>query len=179
MTSRLEVDLRWVFVFASSLVIILVRNKPIALMVMIGLFWGGIGSYWFFGRRWLARKTSDFQGQLVAFLSAHEDERAASLIEQQMALTLWGRRHVVESARGLLAMSRKALDEAHGHFTQALTAAPRAQRFSIEINLVNIEAELGHTESAVARCRSLLAQRPDSALVRSKLAQLLLDDLGD
>ena len=79
-----------VFVFASSLVIILVRNKPIALMGMIGLFWGSIGSYWFFGRRWLARKTSDFQGQLVAFLSAHEDERAATLIEQQMALTLWG-----------------------------------------------------------------------------------------
>ena len=58
--------------------------------------------------------------QLVAFLSAHEDERAATLIEQQMALTLWGRRHVVESALVALAMSRKALDEAHGHFTQAL-----------------------------------------------------------
>ena len=179
MTTRLEVDLRWVFVFASSLTIVLVRNNPIALVCMVGLFWGTIAGYWFFGRRWLKRKTNDFQSQLVAHLSAHEDDQASALIDRQTALAMWGRRHVVESARGLLAMSRNALEEAHGCFTQALAAAPRAQRFSIEINLVNIEAELGRNEAAITRCRSLLIQRPDSALVRSKLAQLLLDELGD
>ncbi|MBV71392.1 MAG: hypothetical protein CMH52_08575 [Myxococcales bacterium] len=177
MRKQIEIDLRWVLLFMSFLGTYLLRGDAIGLSVFLGIFTLSVAVYLKVVRKYLDRQSQRLQGHVVALLERHEDESAKALIADQTALRIWGRKHVMDNALGLVEMSQMNHETAYGHFEQAARSAPYKDRFSIELNLVNVDVALKRNQAAIERCRRLLKQRPDSPVLREKLAELLIEDM--
>ncbi|MEE2757794.1 MAG: hypothetical protein VYA30_14150 [Myxococcota bacterium] len=177
MNTQIEVDLRWVLLFGSFLGTYLLRNNAFGLSLFLGAFTLSVLLYLKVMNKYLDGKTQRLQGEIVDLLERHQDESARALISEQRALRLWGRKHVLDNALGLVAMSQMNHEAAYLHFERALQGASYKDRFSIELSLINVDTALRRNQAAIERCRRLLNQRPDSPVLREKLAQLLLEDM--
>jgi tetratricopeptide (TPR) repeat protein len=177
MNTQIEVDLRWVLLFVSFLGTYILRDNAIGLSLFTGLFTLSVVVYIKVITKYLDGKAQRLHGQLVALLERHQDESAKDLIADQTALRLWGRKYVLDNALGLVEMSQMNHENAYIHFEQAAQGAPYNDRFGIELSLINVDIALDRTHAAIERCRRLLKQRPDSPVLREKLAELLIEDI--
>jgi len=178
MKSSLELDLRWCALFVSLLLTVFFWHVTWFLVLNTCLFAAWVVAYLTVIQRHLDQVQAQFKTRLMDALQKNDRAVLSTLIRSQWKLSSLGRSYVLDSARGMVELLNERPVEAHRYFSRALSAAPFRERATIDINLINTEIALGMTDAAIERCRKVLKYRPNSPIVREKLAALMEDQLS-
>lgn len=171
---QVEIRFRWLWLTASLVVLVLLREHIMwlglyVLAVLVGLV------LWFIvlPRQALAAERT-FHREALRLLASDDIAGLQGLAEEQWLIRRFGRPHVLPDTLGLAASAHGDHEKARALYTESLRAAPPEDRPRIELNLAAEELACGELDTAEGRYRAALARRPDLSPALANLGRLLV-----
>ena len=167
---KIEVNYRWLVLFISMIILVLIRNHRIALTIYVISFLT-IFIGWLFIIPRLARQAArKFQADLLQLMTGGRPEEVHGLADRQRLVMWGGLGHLLEEARGLASSEQGDHQTSIKYFRSALLSAPEDARVRILLNLAHAYLTGGLLDEAEATYRAVLASQGDNMMAEEGLA---------
>lgn len=171
---KVEIHRRWVLLFASCVVLLILREHRLLLTLYVAVVVAGLLLYAFWLPRRVAAAETRFHREALRLLASGDHDGLRALAGRQWLLRRFGRPHVIPHGLALAAGAAGDREAERRHYLEALRSAPGDERTRIELNLAGAELATGHLDAAEGRYRAVLRRRPDLSVAVAGLGRVLL-----
>ncbi len=179
---KVEIQLRWVLILASCVVLFLLRGNRLAISIYVTVVTLGIALYVFWLPRRVAAAEQKFTRELLRFLSKGDHQALDRAARKAWLIRRFGRAHLIPEGRALAAGAAGDHEAERAFYLEAVRNAPPEERVRLEVNLAAAELATKHYDEAEGRYRAALRRRPDFTVAMAGLGRVLVaknEELGE
>jgi tetratricopeptide (TPR) repeat protein len=179
---KVEIQLRWLLVLASCVVLFFLRGHRVALSIYVAVVTLGIALFVFWLPKRVAAAEQRFTREMLRSLSKGDHAALDRAARRQWLIRRFGRPHLIPEGRALAAGAAGNHEAERAFYLEAVRSAPPEERVRLEVNLAAAELATKHYDEAEGRYRAALRRRPDFTVAMAGLGRVLVaknEELGE